>query len=192
MRKGSPFVYSAVKIGIGLPDFTSEGYPVQLPEPITPEFIDYVRRTYKLNWNGIHGWSHWMRVCENGLRLARMNGADQKIVTIFAFTHDMARENDGRDDEHGPRAARRINGVVNEKYFHLTPRELALLLQAVEQHTHGLLQADITVQTCWDADRLDLNRVGIAPSPHRLCTAEARLPEVLAWANARAWSRAER
>jgi uncharacterized protein len=32
------------------------------------------------------------------------------------------------------------------------------------------------VQTCWDADRLDLGRVGIIPRPDRLCTEEARDP----------------
>jgi uncharacterized protein len=40
------------------------------------------------------------------------------------------------------------------------------------------------VQACWDADRLDLGRVGIAPAPERLCTAAAR--ERIAWANERA------
>lgn len=165
---------------------------MQVSEPITNEFIDYLRQTYRLHWDGIHGWSHWMRVNENGLRLARMNGANQKLVIIFAFTHDMARENDGADYEHGPRAAEMIRNVVNQKFFHLNPDELGLLIEAVRLHTNGLLVADLTVQTCWDADRLDLNRVHILPAPHRLCTPEARQPEVLAWANARALSRAER
>ena len=40
-------------------------------------------------------------------------------------------------------------------------------------------RADITVQTCWDADRLDLGRVGIIPRPDRLCTEEARDPVLL-------------
>ena len=36
--------------------------------------------------------------------------------------------------------------------------------------------------TCWDADRLDLGRVGIRPDPRRLFTAAARSPELLSWA----------
>ncbi|MCZ4315583.1 hypothetical protein O4H66_19430 [Comamonadaceae bacterium G21597-S1] len=36
--------------------------------------------------------------------------------------------------------------------------------------------------TCCDADRLDLDRVGIRPLPERLCTAVARQPVVLEWA----------
>ena len=39
--------------------------------------------------------------------------------------------------------------------------------------------ADITVQTCWDADRLDLGRVGIRPHPKYLCTAVAKGAGVL-------------
>lgn len=31
-----------------------------------------------------------------------------------------------------------------------------------------------TVLACWDADRLDLARVGIQPQPQRLCTGAAR------------------
>jgi uncharacterized protein len=39
---------------------------------------------------------------------------------------------------------------------------------------------------CWDADRLDLGRVGIQPKPELLCTDTAR--ELLPWAHERATS----
>ncbi|MFM7531655.1 MAG: hypothetical protein ACKO5J_04035, partial [Rubrivivax sp.] len=51
-------------------------------------------------------------------------------------------------------------------------------------HSSGLTEADVTVQTCWDADRLDLGRVGIRPSPRYLCTPAARQPETIARAYA--------
>jgi len=38
---------------------------------------------------------------------------------------------------------------------------------------------EVTVQTGWDADRLDLGRVGIVPRPDKLCTAQARDPVLL-------------
>jgi len=31
-------------------------------------------------------------------------------------------------------------------------------------HSDGAVDADPTIQTCWDADRLDLGRVGIKPA----------------------------
>jgi len=37
-------------------------------------------------------------------------------------------------------------------------------------HTHEGYHDDVTIQTCWDADRLDLGRVGIIPDPDRMCT----------------------
>jgi uncharacterized protein len=57
-----------------------------------------------------------------------------------------------------------------------------LLHTACADHTKGLLDADITIQTCWDADRLDLGRVGIVPDPDRLCTDAAREPTFQDWA----------
>ncbi len=53
-------------------------------------------------------------------------------------------------------------------------------------HTDGLLDAEATIQTCWDADRLDLPRVEIAVDPARLCTAAAREPAMRDWARGRA------
>jgi uncharacterized protein len=153
-----------------------------LPEIITTELIDHIRETYRLNWNGLHGWAHWVRVWENGLRLAQLNGANQKVVALFAFTHDMARQNDGTDHGHGKRAANRILSELQGHFFNLSPEELNQLVQAVSQHTDGLTQADITVQTCWDADRLDLGRAGFVPHPNRLCTPQAKDPETIQWA----------
>ena len=54
-----------------------------------------------------------------------------------------------------------------------------------EQHTFGGREAHLTVQTCWDADRLDLGRVGNRPDPKRLCTDAARDPALLREAYAR-------
>jgi hypothetical protein len=40
---------------------------------------------------------------------------------------------------------------------------------------------DVTIQTCWDADRLDLGRVGIRPDPARMGTeAGKRIAHALA------------
>ncbi|MCB2041992.1 MAG: hypothetical protein KDH48_15080, partial [Rhodoferax sp.] len=58
-----------------------------------------------------------------------------------------------------------------------------LLQAACRGHSDGHRAGhDVTVLTCWDADRLDLGRVGIRPLPERLCTAAAREPVVLEWA----------
>jgi uncharacterized protein len=56
----------------------------------------------------------------------------------------------------------------------LSPAELELLALACEGHSRGDLHHDVTIATCWDADRLDLGRVGIRPQPSRLCTVAAK------------------
>jgi len=45
---------------------------------------------------------------------------------------------------------------------------------ACEGHTYKGYHDDVTIQTCWDADRLDLGRVGITPDPDRMCTGMGR------------------
>jgi uncharacterized protein len=59
-----------------------------------------------------------------------------------------------------------------------------LLYEACRLHTDGLTTGDPTLLACWDADRLDLGRVGIEPAPHRLGTDAAR--ELIDWAHERA------
>ncbi|WP_199186981.1 hypothetical protein [Blastopirellula marina] len=61
-----------------------------------------------------------------------------------------------------------------------------MLYQACAGHTTGLTHDDITVRTCWDADRLDLGRVGVTPHPSRLCTDFAKRPATIKWADGRA------
>ncbi len=145
------------------------------------ELVAALRPRYRLEWHGIHGWSHWVRVGENGLRLAALTGADPAVVAAFALVHDIERCNDDFDPGHGPRAAL----VVDELGPELLPlgeTQRELLRVACRLHTDGLTEGEVTVQTCWDADRLDLGRVGIRPHPERLCTTAARSPELLAWA----------
>jgi uncharacterized protein len=110
------------------------------------------------------------------------------VVELFAVFHDARRRNESIDPGHGSRGAelaRALRGVV----FDLDDAAFALLLDACERHTDGEIDGEVTVRTCWDADRLDLNRVAITPDPDRLATAAARDPALLAWADARARER---
>jgi O-acetyl-ADP-ribose deacetylase (regulator of RNase III) len=140
---------------------------------ISPRLIGAIRKEYCLAWSGIHGVSHWARVRKAGLQLAAMTGARPDVVELFAFLHDSCRHHDGRDPDHGRRAvefAWRLRGEC----FSLDDEGFALLCEAMEFHSKGLMDADVTVQTCWDADRLDLGRVDIQPEAKRLCTDAAK------------------
>jgi uncharacterized protein len=60
--------------------------------------------------------------------------------------------------------------------------EFQLLITACSFHTSADNHHDITVQTCFDSDRLDLGRVGITPNPALLCTPLAKQKETIGWA----------
>jgi len=141
--------------------------------PIPQGLISLLRAGFSLDWEGIHGVHHWARVRARGLELARSTGAHPEVVELFAFLHDSQRLSDGRDPDHGRRAAvfaEELRGT----HIDLKDPEFELLQEACIGHSDGGLLAEVTVMTCWDADRLDLGRVGIRPDPARLCTQAAR------------------
>ncbi len=140
---------------------------------LKPDLIKVLRVQFQLDWRGIHGAPHWARVRRNGLLLARGTGARADVIECFALLHDSQRLHDGTDRRHGARAADYVRRI-NDDYLFLDRSGLDMLAYACEFHSDGLMEADITVQTCWDADRLDLGRIGIRPDPQRLCTAAAR------------------
>ena len=140
---------------------------------------------YALPLDGYHGVAHWARVLENGCRLAQETGANLEIVRLFAILHDSQRRNEGGDPEHGPRAAE-FALTIRGELFELPDQEFVLLHRACAGHPHERTHPDVTIQTCWDADRLDLGRVGVVPHPSRLCTEVAKRPDVLKWADGRA------
>ena len=113
--------------------------------------------------------------------LSEATGANHLVVELFAFLHDSCRENDGHDPYHGKRAAAFAESLYGSA-IQLPLKDMSLLLEACETHTHGEVSDNETIQTCWDADRLDLGRVGIKPDPNRLCTESARDPQILEWA----------
>ena len=136
---------------------------------INQELLQIIKNTFQLHWKGVHGLSHWARVRVNGLLIARQNGANQRIVELFAFLHDVKREAEFNDPDHGERAARFIE-TLPKQLLGITDEEKQLLCYACEHHSKGGTEGDITVRTCWDADRLDLGRGGLRPDTKKLCT----------------------
>ena len=138
-----------------------------------------------LDWHGLHGISHWARVRTNGLMLAKENEANTHVVELFSFLHDARRISEQGDAGHGVRGAE-LAAQLNGRYFEATPEEMDLLRHACMHHSDGLTIGDITVLTCWDADRLDLARVGI--TPRALCTDAAKKDANLLKARQRAFA----
>ena len=147
--------------------------------------VQAILSDYALSRDGPHGVGHWARVLENGLRLAERTGANTDVVRLFAIFHDSRRMNDSTDLGHGQRGAdfaARVRGDL----FDIPDADFQLLCTACAGHEHGMIDGSVTVRTCWDADRLDLGRVGMRLDPAKLCTDAARQPEIMRWADGRA------
>ena len=123
--------------------------------------------------NSIHGPSHWRRVEENGLTIARRTGADIIVVRLFAVFHDSRRVNEETDKDHGLRAAEYAKRL-RKSCIPISDKRFYLLYKACADHDTVLRSADPTIGTCWDADRIDLDRVGIIPSTKFISTAAGR------------------
>lgn len=158
------------------------------PRLVSPEFVNRLRQRFSLRWHGIHGASHWARVRWNGLALAERTDANRTVVELFAMIHDVCRQNDHHDPLHGARAAEFLQELLGT-VISLSDSEARLLAYACTHHSDGYTEADVTVQTCWDADRLDLGRAGIRPHPRYLCTSAARDPRLIEVAYARSLRR---
>ena len=152
------------------------------------DLIRIIQQEFALSLNGIHGTSHWVRVRENGLRLTEVTGAKREVVELFAYLHDSKRLNDGFDPGHGKRAAEFVK-TLDGSLIPLPEGDLELLVYACLHHSKDITEAEITIQTCWDADRLDLGRIGIKPDAGYLCTPAAKDQGVIEWAFRRSQGR---
>jgi uncharacterized protein len=123
---------------------------------------DRVIKEFQCDLESIHGPDHWRRVEQSGLRIAASNGAIVDMVRLFAVFRDSRRQDDGEDLGHGERGAA-YAASLRGTLFDLTDVRMKSLYEACRRHTHGELSEDPTIGACWDADRLDLTRVGYAP-----------------------------
>ena len=112
----------------------------------------------------IHGPEHWARVERNGLYVAQKTEANKTIVQLFAVFHDCMRWNDAVDPGHGRRGAEYAARIKNE-LINISPADFDKFYYACEWHTDKQTTDDITIAACWDADRLDIGRVGYILDP---------------------------
>ncbi len=150
-------------------------------EIISNALIGKIKNRFLLNWQGNHGIKHWARVYDIGMRLSEVYSANQQVIQLFALFHDSCRENEKNDPGHGKRGAD-LALKLRGQYFDLPDDDFQRLQIACRNHTHSDTHHDVTVQICFDSDRLDLGRVNIIPDPKYLCTEAAKTSEMIDWA----------
>jgi len=60
---------------------------------ITTDLLRDIKNQFLLDWNGIHGISHWARVFDIGIKLAVSTGANTSVVQLFFIFHDSGHQN---------------------------------------------------------------------------------------------------
>ena len=116
-------------------------------------------------------------VLEHDRLVHELTGADEAVISHFAYFHDCMRENEQIDPGHGLRGAEfaeahRDSIRLDELQFHQ-------LFEACKHHTDGKPTTCETISSCWDADRLDLGRVGTTPKSSYLGSSLARDPNFI-------------
>jgi uncharacterized protein len=122
----------------------------------------------------LHGELHANRVAATGLELARRTvGADPLVVFLFGLFHDCRRKDEAADPRHGERAATYLELLHAGGEVAADNRRIEMLLPIIRDHSRTVTSDDPTVGCCFDADRLNLQRLGITPKPALLSTAAA-------------------
>ena len=68
-----------------------------------------------------------------------------------------------------------VDEIRETELAFLNDGEIRQLKKACELHTTTWRTEDATVNACFDADRLDLGRVGIMPDPDKMATVQGRI-----------------
>ncbi|MBV9946472.1 MAG: hypothetical protein JOZ69_06470 [Myxococcales bacterium] len=143
----------------------------------------------------IHGPAHWFRVRRFGALLSAREGLPtdaRRCVEIFSLVHDLARLDDGGGNQHAIDGASYVDEVLPAVFGALPSEQIETVRAAIRYHSDGLVAQAAgelglfdrvaapresvvrTIACCWDADRLDLPRVGILPQPRLMSTASWR------------------
>lgn len=132
----------------------------------------------------LHGPGHWGRVEQHARAICGHMRIPLVVPVLFAMVHDSQRIDDGADVWHGERAARFVRGQRGRQFGFLSAEQLELLVEACAHHSNGQVSTNPIIAACWDADRLDLWRIGRRPNLDLLSTAFAKQPAAINFAEA--------
>lgn len=132
------------------------------------DLLAEARADAPLAGDAMHGEPHWRGVAWAGLRIREFRPElSARFLLAFAILHDCRRVDDGWDRDHGPRAARLA--ARSGTLLRLVGAEgRDLVAEACRLHDHGLTCPETPViGACWDADRVNLIRLGFRLDPGR-------------------------
>lgn len=128
-----------------------------ISELLSPEAIKEVMSG---EFPGYHDRRHWLNVSRTGASIAIAEGISPNVPLLFGIYHDCRRVNDGDDPDHGIRASDLVREHHIKGWLNLSEDEVWNLRMACKWHSDGQTSEIPVIGVCWDADRLDLPRVG--------------------------------
>ena len=131
---------------------------------------EFALSEFIMSQESIHGVDHWHQVKENGIFLSHQPGVDTLVVSVFSLLHDCKRVEDWEDPEHGERSAELVRKVRHSVLKPLSNEQIEQLWWACFYHNKGIVHSDLTIGSCFDADRLELSRCGIVPKVELMST----------------------
>ncbi|MFC4236475.1 hypothetical protein ACFOY8_14820 [Thalassospira xianhensis] len=122
--------------------------------------------------SSLHGEQHWRCVASAANFIAEYTpNCDLATLSLFSLLHDSMREDDGYDEFHGQRAAEYLDTLVDDGVIGGGEADISRLRLAIYWHNQASVDPkDSTIGACWDADRLNLWRLGIRPNARYLST----------------------
>lgn len=152
---------------------------------VTETLLPRILNQFALDPRGPHGLAHWARVYETAQRLARDRDVNPHVLELFALLHDARRVSDGEDRDHGLRGGA-LALHCRRPGCDLDDVDFSRLHAAIVGHDQAWGDpGDETIRICWDAERLDLPRLGLTARASRLFTDAARDPALIEWAGRR-------
>ena len=146
---------------------------------------------YRCCEGSTHGRQHWAQVHKLVLALSeqlQLKPWAQACVEVFAWTHELARKNDATEEQHSLESSEYFLRISSRIFPELDTRQRKLIALAIAHHADGTTAwehildkgnpiadledsclADI-LGCCWDADRLDLLRMGVIPESKIMST----------------------
>lgn len=114
---------------------------------------------------------HLRQVALTAGRLAAALGEDIESAIVAGFLHDCGRTDDGGGTCHAYDSSIIARKAIAALDPHL---DVDRLCDGIARHADGDVTQDALIGCLWDADRLDLTRIGVDPDPDLLSTPVAR------------------
>lgn len=157
----------------------------RIPTMAPKTLLQRILKEFRLDPWGHHGVRHWARVRANGRLIAKHEpGVDLLVLDLFAILHDWQRHDEDEDPEHGWRGRAKL-ATIRRWLPPMTKQQYGMLEHAIELHNQpdGWDWGSPAIAACWNADRLDLGRVGITPDRRYLAPSAMPSVEIIAKAH---------